>query len=669
MKRPAVIKYTDDSTDTSADAQRLSYMKIVVEAVITAMRNADERTLCCAARSLGKLKAKDAVKHLVGYLKYPDPDVICDAASALGKIDERESTPHLIQLLKDEDGLVRMCAIQALSDIGDSLAVEPLIQSMNSTAGFPVVLGELSGDYQWEIRERAAKALGKIKDQRVVQGLIDMLKNEDADMMLGTIFKSLMQQGDRKGIEAVALYLKDPDAAIRRKASSAFIYAEDVAAIDYIKDALVDEDISVKCNAIEAIGNIGNEKDALLLVLLLKDSDIDVRKIAAEVMVKIIGEKAVKYILPLLSDKDRGIRKKAVELLTIIGSAACVDPLINILKDPDHEVCEEAIASIAGLSLQVSSRGRLKDLRVINQLIAILQDKEKAKTLRSKAIMALTDTCPRMPAPASSKQGHQAGIGAAGVADVVHAIFGILKDDGEDKELRQLAFLSLKTFDEQAVTTDITTLLLENNSEFIKKNIARILRNFNSPESEEILLSLLNDGSDIVKSEAAISLAYRGNDTGLALLSSAIKDENCGSVAEICDAVKNIKNEVAMNLLLDSLTSKNAILRCYAVMALGQTCSKDAVTHVIRMLNDDNKGVRREAIVSLGMLGDRRALEPLALSLFNHEMFNGLHHEINAAIRSIDKDRAAEILINILQDKEKRDNHWVSIEALSEIYF
>ena len=230
-----------------------------------------------------------------------------------------------------------------------------------------------------------------------------------------------------------------------------------------------------------------------------------------------------------------------------------------------------------------------------------------------------------------------------------------------------MAFLSLKSFDEQAVTTDITTLLLENNNEFIKKNIARILRNFNSPESEEILLSLLNDGSDIVKNEAAISLAYRGNDTGLALLSSAIKDENCDSVAEICDAVKNIKNKVAMNLLLDSLTSKNAILRCYAVMALGQTCSKDAVTHVIRMLNDDNKGVRREAIVSLGMLGDRRALEPLALSLFNHEMFNGLHHEINAAIRSIDKDRAAEILINILKDKEKRDKHWVSIEALSEI--
>jgi len=554
--------------------------------------------------------------------------------------------------------LVRMCAIQALSDIGDSLAVEPLIQSMNSTVSFPVVLGELSGDYQWEIRERAAKALGKIKDQRVVQGLIDMLKNEDADMMLGTILKSLVQQGDRRGIEVVASYLKDPDISVRRKASRAFVYAVDVAAIDYITDALVDEDSTVKCNAIEAIGNIGCEKDALLLILLLKDSDIDVRKIAAEVMVKIIGEKAVKYILPLLSDKDRGIRKKAVELLTNIGSAACIDPIINILKDPDQEVCEEAIASA----------GRLKDLRGINQLIAILQDKEKAKTLRSKAIMALTDTCPRMPAPASSKQGHQAGIGAAGGAEVVRAIFGILKDDGEDKELRQMAFLSLKTFDEQAVTTNIATLLLENNNEFIKKNIARILRNFNSPESEEILLSLFNDGSDIVKSEAAISLAYRGNDMGLALLASAIKDENCDSVAEICDAVKNIKNEVAMNLLLDSLTSKNAILRCCAVMALEQTCSKDAVTHVIGMLNDDNKAVRREAIVALGMLGDRRALEPLALSLFNHEMFNGLHHEINAAIRSIDKDRAAEILINILKDKEKRDNHWVSMEALSEIY-
>src|SRR3990172_8184981 len=114
----------------------------------------------------------------------------------------------------------------------------------------------------------------------------------------------------------------------------------------------------------------------------------------------------------------------------------------------------------------------------------------------------------------------------------------------------------LNNLDEMAGKANIAILLLENNNEFIKKNIARILRNFNSPESEEILLSLFNDGSDIVKSEAAISLAYRGNDMGLALLASAIKDENCDSVAEICDAVKNIKNEVAMNLLLDSLTSK-----------------------------------------------------------------------------------------------------------------
>ncbi|MBI3399309.1 MAG: HEAT repeat domain-containing protein [Deltaproteobacteria bacterium] len=662
MKGSAVIKYTDDSADTSADAQRLSYMKIIVEALITAMGNGDERILCCAARFLGKLKAKDAVKHLVEYLKYPDPDVICDAASALGKIGEKESTPHLVQLLKDEDGLVRMCAIQALSDIGDSLAVEPLIQSMNSTVSFPVILGELSGDYQWEIRERAAKALGKIKDQRAVQALIEILKDEDADMMLGTIFKSLVQQGERKGLEAAASYLKDPDISIRRKASKAFIYTNDTIALDYLKEALVDEDTVVKCNAIEAIRNIGSGKDTLIFVLLLKDKDVDVRKTAAEAIVKIDGKKAVRHILPLLHDVSSDVRRMAVELLGSVGGIDCIGPIINMLKDSDSEVCGSAITLL----------GRLKDSRGVNPLITILRDKEKDKMLRSKAILALADTCSRMPAPASSKQGYQAGIGEA---EGLGAVLEIMMNRQEDLHLRQMTFKLLKNFDKQMVVDNISKTcprmplsgVGNADNEFVQLELARSLRDFNDAKSEDMLLELMNSENEAIKREAVLSLTYRGNEAALDILVSMITGEDRDAIKEACDAIKNIKNEKALNLLINFMASQDAAVRYSAVKAIGYTWNKDVVPAVIGLLKDDNKDVRREAVIVLGKLSDKRGLAPLVSVLYDYERFNDMRKEIAISCMDIDTAAAIRLIVGTLNDQSKKDCHWAAIEALSEI--
>ncbi|MBI5327495.1 MAG: HEAT repeat domain-containing protein [Deltaproteobacteria bacterium] len=633
MKTTAAIV---DITGTSACMHESYNKEIVAEAIVAVMGNHDACIRCSAAKALGNIKAKEAVKHLMKYLKDSDPDVRSDAASALGKIGDRGSVASLIHSLEDEDGIVRISAIKALADIGDILAVEPLIQSMNSHFSFPVILGELSGDYQWEIRERAAETLGRIKDQRAVQALIEILKDEDADIMLGTIFQSLVQQGDRKGIDVVASYLKHEDISVRRKASRAFICAHDNTALDYLKEALVDEDATVKCNAIEAIGNIGSEKESLLFVLLLKDEDVDVRKTAAKVMVKIDGKKAAKHILPLLHDVSSDVRRVAVELLGNMGNAEYIEPVINMLKDSANEVCDAAI----------TLAGRLKDSRAVNLLITILKDKEKDKMLRSKAILALADI---------------------GQADGLNAVLGIMTNRQEDLYLRQMVFKSLKRFDKRMVVDNISKPGNTGN-EFVQLELARSLRDFNDAKSEAMLFELMNSENEAVKKEAALSLCYRGNGAALDVLAPMIAGEDIYVIEEVCNTIKNVKSEKVLKLFMNLLESENAAARYSAVKAMGYTLNKGAVPAVIGLLKDDNKDVRREAVVAIGRLCDKRGLAPLVSALYDYERFNDMRKEIAISCKNIAAAAAIKLIVDTLDDKSKNDCHWIAIEALSEIY-
>ncbi len=582
------------------------YRKMAVSAIISVMRSGDSRIRSFAARMLGNMKAGEAVDELIKTLNDPDPDIRCDAATALGCIGDKSALLSLNQCLKDEDGLVRMSAIHALSEIGDNASVVPLIHAMTSKEDFYYDLGgDLSGNYRWEIQEKAAHALGRINDHRSVQALLEVLKDDDAEYMLGAILQSLIKLGDRKGIEAAAGYLNDPDVAKRRKAARSFCYAKDNSVLEFIIEALVDEDSVVKLNALEAIGNIAGEKDIIPVVLLLKNSDSDVRAKAIEAIARVGREKAAKHITPLLCDPVSSVRKKAAEILGNLGSKESVEPLIRLLKDNDEGVAAEVILSLGG----IGDRGG------ISPLIAALKDKKRTIALRSRAIFSLIRI--------SAEDGFQAAT-------------DILADKAEDKELRLMALRSLKDYDKQQL--------------------------------EAVLLPLLNDEANALKKEAAIFLSNNGNDSGIDIMVSSLNDKDCNCIAEAFNAIKNIKSEKAIAALFDGLKSKDVNIRCCAAIAICEARDKDAVESVIEMLKDEKKEVRRAAVIGLGRLCDKRAIRPLAAALFDYEFFDGLRHEIALSLKKIDAEESTELLLAILNNKnETRNNHWTAMEALSVI--
>jgi HEAT repeat protein len=134
-----------------------------VEPLIAALKNdAYSGVRWKAAEALSKIGAP-AVEALIGALSHDDDDVRWKAAIALGEIGDRRAVEPLIILLCDEDRFVKSHAALALGAIGEP-AVNPLLRALR----------EGDGNLRWG----AAIALGKIRDPRAIEPLIQALADK-----------------------------------------------------------------------------------------------------------------------------------------------------------------------------------------------------------------------------------------------------------------------------------------------------------------------------------------------------------------------------------------------------------------------------------------------------------------------------------------------------------
>ena len=74
---------------------------------------------------------------------------------------------------------------------------------------------------------------------------------------------------------------------------------------------------------------------------------------------------------------------------------------------------------------------------------------------------------------------------------------------------------------------------------------------------------------------------------------------------------EDLTEEPTVDFLLDCLTDNNFIVRREAITALGRHHGKKVVDALIQMLKDKNREVKKNAAVTLGDLGDDRAIKPL----------------------------------------------------------
>ncbi|MGH7254971.1 MAG: HEAT repeat domain-containing protein, partial [Nitrospirales bacterium] len=134
----------------------------------------------------------------------------------------------LIRMLRDWD--VRKFAIIALGKIKDERVLDPLMAQLKNDEfgdyardalielGEPAVsrLIEALKDKDENVRKRAVIALGQIRAEEAIDALIERLQDKDWFTRL-TAAAALEQIRDPRGREAIKPLLKDPDQVVRMR--------------------------------------------------------------------------------------------------------------------------------------------------------------------------------------------------------------------------------------------------------------------------------------------------------------------------------------------------------------------------------------------------------------------------------------------------------------------
>jgi len=266
-----------------------------------------------AIRALGELRDKEAISPLIDGLGdvIGSSDSVWDATSyALGRM-RPESVWQLIDSLENGRLWNQAGIADVLGVLGDSTAIEPLFGAMRRARGsaycnrlFPslavfhdevsAALGKFSAvvlsrlvaalhDSDFQIRGRAAYALGKTGDTAAIEALIGAFR-DSCDYVRSRIAYALGELKDRRTVDALCGELT----------------REQPVSLPFVEITIHSYDSPSK--AAEALGKIGDGRAIRSLVRVLRSDDLVLRVAAIRALGEIGGSEAIVGLVSALSD-------------------------------------------------------------------------------------------------------------------------------------------------------------------------------------------------------------------------------------------------------------------------------------------------------------------------------------------------------------------------------
>jgi HEAT repeat protein len=179
-------------------------------ALLTLAKDADALVRSEAAAGLGRQGDARGFDSLVVLARDPSVDVRQQATRALGPLKQGNAVKVLVDKARDADEGVRWEAVTALGRV----------QHREDDAEVVTTLIGALGDQSPWVRERAAQALGRFRDDRAVQPLVTLLKDTDPEVREEAV-TALGRFGEPQATDSLIAALKDPDAGVRERAARA----------------------------------------------------------------------------------------------------------------------------------------------------------------------------------------------------------------------------------------------------------------------------------------------------------------------------------------------------------------------------------------------------------------------------------------------------------------
>jgi HEAT repeat protein len=215
--------------------------------------------------ALEEEQVKDEIDIQIDLLSDPDWVVRREAVITLGEMGDERCVEPLARGLRDGDWQVREVAIEAMGQVG-SPAVDTLLKLLRD----------------WDVRKYAILSLGKIRDERVLDPLMQQLRNDE---FKDDAINALVELGE-PSVPKLILALKDKDENVRKSAVLALGRIKSNEAIDPLIEMLSDKDWFTRLTAAAALESIGDERGREAIKPLMKDPDMVVKMRVERILAK-----------------------------------------------------------------------------------------------------------------------------------------------------------------------------------------------------------------------------------------------------------------------------------------------------------------------------------------------------------------------------------------------
>ncbi len=311
----------------------------------------------------------------------------------------------------------------------------------------------------------------------------------------------------------------------------------------------------------------------------LNDEDVEVRRNAVE-MLRGAGTEGTGLLLKAIEDEDWRVRKSAVEVLTSIGNEGVINGLIGVLYlEENAGARNSAIEALVRLSSEATPylieafKTRNRDVRkFIIDILGEIDDKRALKLM----LDALKDEDENVRASAVEH------LGKMGDPSVVDALIDILNSG--DLWVGYPAADALGNIsDPRAVDALINALRRRP----LREPTLRAIGKIGEPRSLPFIIPYLKDPSKVVQEEA---------------LKAINRMFNKGVGEEVIEkAFSNIFGRDALEILLPFTRSDKQGIKAAAILMLGILKDKDAIQSLLEMASEEeSRGDVKRALIFIG---------------------------------------------------------------------
>lgn len=682
-----------------------------VDTLIKALLDEDEDVRTDAATALatiGDTKAnKQLLENLIGD---PCAEVKMSAMKALSQSRDPEVSPWLHKILAgrseeiawDEEEFfnsgwddwadMQVRAIESLADLGDETAVEGIVEALNDDDALDIVklsmnaLGRIGPSGIQALiryldsddllrRRRAAAALASCESPDATKGVIKAIQDPSIDVRLAVLHALAEKNPADVRMEALLL---DKASQVRAEAVKlGGAHHED--RLDLLLD---DKSLDVQLAILELLSENPQLTKTPMLTGRLRDmlssETPEVVAAAAAAYGAIAGEKASAELGDLLNGENvsEDLQRGAIRGLRAAGGEEALQALITVLSCDIRQVRIEAMSAISDLasrSLWPNAAGDALLAALAGELVPAPEEPEEEETeAEAETEEPEAEALEEVEEDVVEEEVAEEDNFPASTLDAITNTGQVAQQvtqqtdvelTPEDMELLSLAQGSKKGRKRVPLVPDVVI------HEDVQLFATRLLGNFPEASVSEALLAPLAQADMEMKQAAADSLAHIAAD--ISDLPQEVEQALQGEVSctdrdirrQAIRALGCSKDPSVVMVLINALDDEDSFVRTEAVRSLGRL--GEAGVGVGRLLQDPDATVRLTAAEALVETKPEGVVETLIDFAFSNE---GYHiREAARLLVDVDKEAANGLLLDVLNDEERKRYWKVAIEALEEL--